>query len=161
MKSIGIALCLGIIVVMTACTGNPLAGAKCAVSDEPYEEVLDGYKTYLNENDSLQRKIRLVFLNNPYLIDNSFRLTMIFCGGIVYKGTFDEFIDLSVPKRKGPVCQMKIILQKNGRSYIFNTMQLSAMDPGDDIVHVVFASPEDDWFTFYFFFSKSGKVTLE
>lgn len=160
MKSLDVALCLGIIAVITACTGDPLANANCAVSDEPYEELLNRFEPYLNEEDSLQRKIRLVFLNNPYLIDSTFNLTLIACGGIVYKGTFDEFVDLSVPKRKGRDCQMKIILHKDDRSYIFGTAQLSAIDPGDDVVDVVFAPPQE-WFGFYFFFSKSGKVTLE
>ena len=137
---------------------NKLVESNCIISKDKMDQLLKGYTPLLSSE--FTEEIIVNFFNNPYLIDSTYNLALIVGNKtVIYRGNFNQNFKTAIPVSSiGKLNEIKFILSGNGKSYVFNTKEMAKMNDLDDLLQIVFVPKENDWFTFYFNFSKSDEI---
>jgi hypothetical protein len=151
--------------IVISCNTNKdfkLSDSNCIIEKDSVNTLIESYniryRNHSNDTNYNRKAMALQFFNNPYHIDSSTHLIVILCNEIVYDSKFQKNINLNLPiDVNNKPCEIELLLKNQNVLYLFKTMQVGVIEEKDDLVQIVFLPKENDWFTFYFSFSKSGK----
>ena len=135
---------------------NNLEESNSIESRGELSNLLKFYKRPINVDTSL-RPLNVQFFNNPYQLDSSYQLVLIINEKIIFQSGFKQYINIKMPSSFfSNMSTVKFILSKNKMNYIFNTREIGKIEELDDVLRIAFIPKEDDWFTFYFNFTKKN-----
>lgn len=138
---------------------SKLNESNCIKTKGELSDLLKLYKKNITDSN-LTKPFNIQFFNNPFQIDSTFQLVLIIKEKIIFHGNFSQYFTVELPNSfVSSNGNVKFILSKNKMNYTFNTMEVGKIEEMDNMLHIVFIPSENDWFTFYFNFTKSDKYS--